>query len=137
MWRSTIHTLSAKTFKTSISKNSYFSKQSLGFQKKPTKFKTLRHSFGVGFLFIQRTYSSMTYRIERDTFGEIQVPANKYWGAQTQRYFGSSHNLSIVTKIIMQILCCMLSYVPGPCKISILEERQNGCLFLSFVLLRF
>ncbi len=27
----------------------------------------------------------MSYRIERDTMGEIQVPANRYWGAQTQR----------------------------------------------------
>ncbi|GKV68338.1 fumarate hydratase class II [Sporosarcina sp. NCCP-2716] len=27
----------------------------------------------------------MNYRIEHDTFGEIQVPADKLWGAQTQR----------------------------------------------------
>ncbi|MBP7512134.1 MAG: class II fumarate hydratase [Bacteroidia bacterium] len=27
----------------------------------------------------------MTYRIEHDTMGEVQVPANKYWGAQTER----------------------------------------------------
>lgn len=27
----------------------------------------------------------MKYRIERDTMGEVQVPADKYWGAQTQR----------------------------------------------------
>ena len=27
----------------------------------------------------------MQYRIEKDTMGEIQVPAVKYWGAQTQR----------------------------------------------------
>lgn len=27
----------------------------------------------------------MDIRIERDTMGEIQVPADKYWGAQTQR----------------------------------------------------
>ncbi|WP_166241532.1 class II fumarate hydratase [Paenibacillus turpanensis] len=27
----------------------------------------------------------MNYRIEKDTIGEIQVPADKYWGAQTQR----------------------------------------------------
>ncbi|GEN83356.1 fumarate hydratase class II [Sporosarcina luteola] len=27
----------------------------------------------------------MDYRIEHDTFGEIQVPADKLWGAQTQR----------------------------------------------------
>ena len=25
------------------------------------------------------------FRIEKDTMGEIQVPANRYWGAQTQR----------------------------------------------------
>lgn len=27
----------------------------------------------------------MSYRIEHDTMGEVQVPAEKYWGAQTQR----------------------------------------------------
>lgn len=27
----------------------------------------------------------MNYRTETDTMGEIQVPADKYWGAQTQR----------------------------------------------------
>ena len=27
----------------------------------------------------------MNYRTETDTIGEIQVPADKYWGAQTQR----------------------------------------------------
>jgi len=27
----------------------------------------------------------MEYRIEKDTMGDVQVPADKYWGAQTQR----------------------------------------------------
>lgn len=27
----------------------------------------------------------MTYRVEHDTMGEVQVPLDKYWGAQTQR----------------------------------------------------
>ena len=27
----------------------------------------------------------MSFRIEKDTLGEIQVPSSKYWGAQTQR----------------------------------------------------
>jgi fumarate hydratase class II len=27
----------------------------------------------------------MKYRIEKDTMGEVQVPGDKYWGAQTQR----------------------------------------------------
>lgn len=30
--------------------------------------------------------SLQKYRTEKDTFGELQVPADKYWGAQTQRY---------------------------------------------------
>ncbi len=34
----------------------------------------------------------MNYRIEKDTMGEMKVPANKYWGAQTQR---SIHNFEI------------------------------------------
>lgn len=29
----------------------------------------------------------MEYRIEKDSFGELQVPVDKYWGAQTQRSF--------------------------------------------------
>jgi fumarate hydratase, class II len=34
----------------------------------------------------------MEYRIERDTMGEVKVPASKYWGAQTQR---SKENFTI------------------------------------------
>ena len=30
----------------------------------------------------------MEYRVEHDSMGEICVPADKYWGAQTER----SHN---------------------------------------------
>ena len=34
----------------------------------------------------------MSYRIETDTFGEIKVPTDKLWGAQTER---SLHNFRI------------------------------------------
>jgi fumarate hydratase, class II len=27
----------------------------------------------------------MEFRIEKDTIGEVKVPADKYWGAQTER----------------------------------------------------
>lgn len=37
----------------------------------------------------------MDYRIERDSMGEIQVPADKYWAAQTQR---SLENFAIGTE---------------------------------------
>jgi fumarate hydratase, class II len=31
------------------------------------------------------TTTTMNYRIEKDTMGEVKVPADKYWGAQTER----------------------------------------------------
>ncbi|MCL2480536.1 MAG: lyase family protein, partial [Spirochaetaceae bacterium] len=37
----------------------------------------------------------MEYRIEKDTMGEIKVPSDKYWGAQTQR---SLENFKIGTE---------------------------------------
>ncbi len=33
----------------------------------------------------KKNYPTMNFRIEKDTMGEVQVPADKYWGAQTQR----------------------------------------------------
>jgi hypothetical protein len=29
---------------------------------------------------------SMEFRIEHDTMGEVKVPADKYWGAQTELF---------------------------------------------------
>ncbi|MCI7474296.1 MAG: class II fumarate hydratase [Clostridiales bacterium] len=41
----------------------------------------------------------MEYRIERDSMGEMQVPADRYWGAQTQR---SCQNFKIGTERMPQ-----------------------------------
>jgi fumarate hydratase class II len=45
----------------------------------------------------------MKYRIERDSMGEVKVPDNKYWGAQTQRSvnnFKIGHEASLPLEII-------------------------------------
>ncbi|MCK6618433.1 MAG: class II fumarate hydratase [Cyclobacteriaceae bacterium] len=45
----------------------------------------------------------MNYRIEKDTMGEVQVPADKYWGAQTERSrnnFKIGHEGSMPKEII-------------------------------------
>ncbi len=45
----------------------------------------------------------MSYRIEHDTMGEVQVPADKYWGAQTERSrnnFKIGPSASMPTEII-------------------------------------
>ncbi len=42
----------------------------------------------------------MKYRKEQDTMGEVKVPADKYWGAQTQR---SINNFKIGNKASMPL----------------------------------
>ena len=42
----------------------------------------------------------MEYRIEKDTMGEVKVPANRYWGAQTER---SRNNFKIGREASMPI----------------------------------
>lgn len=45
----------------------------------------------------------MEYRIEKDTMGEVKVPADKYWGAQTERSrnnFRIGHEASMPKEII-------------------------------------
>ena len=42
----------------------------------------------------------MEYRIEKDTMGEVKVPADKYWGAQTER---SRNNFKIGAAASMPI----------------------------------
>ena len=48
------------------------------------------HKTPVGRPQVSRTFSTdmsknQGFRVERDTFGELNVPADKYYGAQTQR----------------------------------------------------
>ena len=39
----------------------------------------------------------MEYRIEHDSMGEVKVPADRYWAAQTQR---SHENFQIGTEVM-------------------------------------
>ena len=43
------------------------------------------------------------YRREKDTFGDLQVPAERYWGAQTQR-----------SLINFDIGECLVVFLPSP-----------------------
>ena len=42
----------------------------------------------------------MDYRIERDSMGEVRVPADQLWGAQTQR---SLENFRIKTELLVSL----------------------------------
>lgn len=69
----------------------------------------------------------MEYRIERDTLGEMKVPADRLWGAQTQRSkenfpIGSEHMpmeviraLAILKKVLRPVTINWVNYLrPSP-----------------------
>lgn len=47
--------------------------------------KLMRLNFLCFSYFCFKSKYNMNYRIEKDTMGEVNVPADKYWGAQTER----------------------------------------------------
>lgn len=46
----------------------------------------------------------MEYRIEKDTMGEVHVPANVYWGAQTQRSIDNFKIAQDINKMPKEII---------------------------------
>ena len=56
----------------------------------------------------------MEYRIERDTMGEIKVPADKLWGAQTQR---SLQNFAIGTETMPEELIEAFAILKRSCAV--------------------
>jgi fumarate hydratase, class II len=46
----------------------------------------------------------MDYRIEKDTMGEVQVPSNVYWGAQTQRSIDNFKIAQDINKMPKEII---------------------------------
>lgn len=46
----------------------------------------------------------MEYRIEKDTLGKVEVPADKYWGAQTQRSIGNFKIAQDINKMPKEII---------------------------------
>ena len=57
----------------------------------------------------------MEFRVERDTMGEVKVPADKYWGAQTER---SRNNFKIGNEKMPIELIRAFAYVKQACSKS-------------------
>jgi fumarate hydratase class II len=69
----------------------------------------------------------MSYRIEKDTIGEIKVPAEKYWGAQTQRSF---QNFAIGTqKMPMEVIRAFAilkkAAAQTNCELGVLSDEKS------------
>ncbi len=57
----------------------------------------------------------MSYRTEHDTMGEVKVPADKYWGAQTQR---SKENFKIGNILMPIEVICAFAVLKKSCSRS-------------------
>ncbi len=73
----------------------------------------------------------MKYRIEKDTMGEVKVPADKLWGAQTER---SRNNFKIGTLASMPLeLIYGFAYLKKAaaytnCKLGVLPEQKRDLI---------
>ncbi len=73
----------------------------------------------------------MTYRIEHDTMGEVKVPAEKYWGAQTQRSkmnFPIGEEASMPKEIIRAFGYLKKSAAYANCKLGVLSEEKRDLI---------
>lgn len=72
----------------------------------------------------------MEYRIEHDTMGEVKVPADRYWGAQTQR---SYENFKIGTQRIPEEVITAFGILKKAAaeanlELGVLDEERAGAI---------
>ena len=71
----------------------------------------------------------MKFRLEKDTMGEVQVPANHYWGAQTERSrnnFKIGPSASMPKEIIEAFAYLKKAAAYANCDLDVLpEEKRN------------
>jgi len=70
----------------------------------------------------------MEYRTEKDTMGEVKVPAEKYWGAQTERSrnnFKIGHPASMPLEIVHGFAYLKKAAAITNCELGVLEEEKK------------
>jgi len=73
----------------------------------------------------------MDYRIEKDTMGEVRVPADKYWGAQTERSrnnFKIGPSASMPLEVVYGFAYLKKAAAYTNCELGILEEAKRDLI---------
>ncbi|MEE2700206.1 MAG: class II fumarate hydratase [Bacteroidota bacterium] len=73
----------------------------------------------------------MNYRIEKDTMGEVKVPAEKYWGAQTQRSrnnFKIGEEASMPFEIIYGFAYLKKASAHTNCELGVLSTEKRDLI---------
>jgi fumarate hydratase class II len=73
----------------------------------------------------------MSYRIEKDTMGEVKVPAEKYWGAQTERSrnnFKIGQSSSMPLEVIYGFAYLKKAAAHTNCELGVLSEEKRDLI---------
>ncbi len=73
----------------------------------------------------------MEYRIEKDTIGEVKVPADKYWGAQTERSrnnFKIGPAASMPLEVVYAFAYLKKAAAHTNCELGVLEEKKRDMI---------
>jgi len=73
----------------------------------------------------------MEYRIEKDTIGEVKVPADKYWGAQTERSrnnFKIGPSASMPLEVVYGFAYLKKSAAYANCELGILSDIKRDAI---------
>lgn len=73
----------------------------------------------------------MEYRIEKDTIGEVKVPTDKYWGAQTERSrnnFKIGPAASMPLEIIYGFAILKKAAAHTNCALGVLDEKKRDLI---------
>ncbi len=70
----------------------------------------------------------MDYRIEKDTMGNVEVPADKYWGAQTQRSRNNfkigGENMKMPSEIVKAFAILKKSAAETNAELGVLDKKK-------------
>ncbi len=73
----------------------------------------------------------MEYRIEKDTMGEVKVPSDKYWGAQTERSrnnFKIGPEASMPKEVIRGFAYLKKAAAYANCELGVLSEEKRNLI---------
>ena len=73
----------------------------------------------------------MDFRIEKDTLGEVQVPKEVYWGAQTERSrnnFKIGPSASMPLEIIYGFAYLKKAAAYANCKLNVLSKEKRDAI---------
>ena len=72
----------------------------------------------------------MEYRLEHDTMGEVRVPADRYWGAQTQRSFENFRigTEKIPPEVVRAFAVVKLAAARANAQLGVLDARRAGAI---------